>query len=359
LSESIGVPNACTGCHTGASNGWANKAILGWSRRASHPDHWATVLYAGRRQLLGAASSLAKLSRDASAPPIVRATALSLLGNQLDRKNMKAVLDGLEDQSALVRMAAVGATESMNSIDRTRAIVPLLRDPARAVRIDAARLLASVREQLQPRPAAAFERALAEFQRAQNRNADRPEAHVNLGILYSNIGQISAARSEYQEAIRIGRHFLPAYVNLAEVHRIRGHDDEGERILNQALEQLPDSPDILHVLGLLQVRQKRLDEALPLLARAAELVPRNPRYSYVYGVALHSTGETSQAIEFLEAAALVNPAAGDLFLAISTIQRDMGRRPEALNAARRLLAVRPDDPVAAAMVRELEKQPKL
>ena len=359
LSDLIGVPNACTGCHTGASNGWASKAILSWSRRVSHPDHWATVLYAGRRQVIGAASALARLSRDASAPLIVRATALSLLGNQLDRKNMKAVLDGLEDESALVRMAAVRASESMNSIDRTRAIVPLLRDPARAVRIDVARLLASVREQLQPRPAAAFERAIAEYQRAQNRNADRPEAHVNLGILYSNLGQIPAARSEYEEAIRIGRHFLPAYVNLADVHRLRGHDGEGERILNQALEQVPDSPEVLHVLGLLKVRQKRFDEALLLLARAAELVPGNPRYSYVYGVALHSVGKTSQAIDFLEAAALLNPGAGDLFLAISTIQRDMGRRPKALDAARRMLAVRPEDPAAAALVRELEKQPEL
>ena len=121
----------------------------------------------------------------------------------------------------------------------------------------------------------------------------------------------------------------------------------------------PDSPEVLHALGLLRVRQKRLDEALPVLARAAELVPRNPRYSYVYGVALHSAGETSQAIDFLEAAALVNPGAGDLFLAISAIQRYLGRRLEALDAARRLLAVRPDDPAAAALVRELEKQPAL
>jgi len=122
---------------------------------------------------------------------------------------------------------------------------------------------------------------------------------------------------------------------------------------------VPDSPEVLHALGLLKVRQKRFDEALLLLARAAELVPGNPRYSYVYGVALHSAGKTSQAIEFLEAAALLNPGAGDLFLAISTIQRDMGRRPKALDAARRMLAVRPEDPAAAALVRELEKQPEL
>ena len=122
---------------------------------------------------------------------------------------------------------------------------------------------------------------------------------------------------------------------------------------------MPDSPEILHVLGLLQVRQKRLDAALPLLARAAELVPRNPRYSYVYGVALHSAGETSQAIEFLEAAALLNPAAADLFLAISTIQRDMGRRLKALDAARRMLSVRPDVAAAAALGREVEKSPEL
>jgi Flp pilus assembly protein TadD len=359
LSDAIGVPNACTGCHTDQPNAWASAAILRWTGRASYPDHWASTLAAGRLQEPGASKDLAILSRRESQPEIVRATALQLLGLQLDAKGLEAVRHALESESGLLRLAAVGATEPLSSVERARLLAPLLRDPVRAVRIDAARLLARARDQLAPRQAAAFERALAEYQRSQNLNADRPEAHVNLGILYAELGQTDSARAEYSEAIRLARYFVPAYVNLAELHRRDGRDQDGERILLEGLEEVAESPDLIHALGLLQVRQKRLDEAIVNLSRAVELAPENARYAYVYGVALHSAGDTEKAIRVLENAAAVNPGAGDLYLALSTIQRDMGRRKLALAAAKRLLAVRPDDRSAQALVAELDEPEEL
>ena len=44
----------------------------------------------------------------------------------------------------------------------------------------------------------------------------------------------------------------------------------------------------IYDLGLLKIRQKRYQEALGLLAKAAALQPDNSRYSYVYALALQS-----------------------------------------------------------------------
>jgi hypothetical protein len=41
---------------------------------------------------------------------------------------------------------------------------------------------------------------------------------------------------------------------------------------------------------------KRSDEALLELERASALDPGNPRFAYVYGVALHSAGKSDAAI---------------------------------------------------------------
>ena len=61
-------------------------------------------------------------------------------------------------------------------------LVPLLRDPVRTVRLDAARALAAApRESLDPADREALEAGLAEYVESLRLDADRPEARVSLG----------------------------------------------------------------------------------------------------------------------------------------------------------------------------------
>ena len=84
--------------------------------------------------------------------------------------------------------------------------------------------------------------------------------------------------------------------------RAANRDSEGLRVLQQGLAQLPAAADLQHSLGLLYVRQKRLDLAIPALGQAATLAPANVRYTYVYIVALHSLGRRADALETLATA---------------------------------------------------------
>ena len=56
----------------------------------------------------------------------------------------------------------------------------------------------------------------------------------------------------------------------------------------------------------------------------------------------------------LEGAGFATVEAGSAEEGLATIQRDLGRTPEALESAKRLLSLRPGDPAARALVRELE-----
>jgi Flp pilus assembly protein TadD len=357
LSVAIGVPNACSNCH-GEPASWAAEATERWhGPERSAGTHYGEVLDAGRRRAPGAARALASLSRDAASPPIVRATAVQLLGSQLDPSSVSSLLRGLRDPSDLVRMAAVGAAEALPPQERWSALEPLLRDPVRAVRIETGRALAPWRAQLSdPHAASALARALAEYRAAQALDAGRPEPHVNLGILHAQLGEIDAAEREYRIAIRLGPFFVPAYVNLAELYRVRQSDDEGERILREGLAQVPDSGALEHALGLLLVRQGRGDEALEALGDAARLSPESARFAYVYGVALDSAGEKQRALEVLADAQRVHPGDADLLVALATLHRDAGDQDAALRYARQLLELRPEDPATQTMVRGLEAQ---
>ena len=144
-------------------------------------------------------------------------------------------------------------------------------------------------------------------------------------------------------------------MNLAEVDRREGREDEAERVLREALARVPDAADAYHALGLLLVRTGRTDEALEALARAVALDPETPRYAYVYGIALHSVGDEAGAIRVLDEALGVHPADAQLLLALATLHRDAGRWDQARTYARRLLDLRPDDPDARALAQQIER----
>ena len=237
---------------------------------------------------------------------------------------------GLRDQNALVRLASLQALASAPLNTRVELAAPLLSDPIRAVRIEAANLLAPVPSgQLSAEQRAAFERAAGEFVESQRYNADRPEARNNLGTFYGNRGDAVKAEEEMKAAIRIEPFFVPAYVNLADLFRVSGRDPDGERILREGLKVAPKSGILHHALGLALVRMKRSDEALREIERAALLEPGNARFAYVYAVALHSADKPDAAIARLEKALLAHPNDRDILAALASFHQARGENAAA------------------------------
>jgi tetratricopeptide (TPR) repeat protein len=355
LSLRLGVPNACNDCHAEHDAGWAATWVAGWfpDGRTGQP-HWAEALHAGREGFPGAGASLLEWAERPEVPVIVRASALRLLGASLAPDTLPRVQRALGDPEPLVRMAALEALEALPPARRLVAS-PLLRDPVRAVRIDAARLLAASPPELWvPGDRVALADALAEYREAQLVNAERPEARVNLGLLHIGLGELEQARREYELALELSPHFVPAYVNLADLHRAQKRDDLGEPLLRRALETAPESVETQHALGLLLIRQQRIDEALEPLARAAELAPGQPHYAWVQALALDEAGREGRAVEVLERAHERHPRDGRLLLALADLQRERGEAAAALRAAQRLVELEPENPAARALLRELE-----
>jgi tetratricopeptide (TPR) repeat protein len=312
LSLEIGTTNSCSDCHGDRSTRWAAQAASRWWG-APASTHFGVALHAGRRGLPQADALLVTLAADATLPAIARATALSLLRAPSEPEAASALAAGLRHADPLLRLGALEASERVDPHSRRVLVKPLLRDPVRAVRSEAARLLADV-------PPAAWsdadrrtlEDSLAEYRAAQLAHAEQPASHVNLALLAARRGDLTSARAEYQTALRLGPWFLPAYVNLADLDRQEGREAEAEQLLRRGLAIAPDSADLHHALGLALVRGKRVDEALVELERAAELGPGQPRYAVVYAVGLHSAGRKQEALAVLAAARALHPGDADL-----------------------------------------------
>ncbi len=356
LTLKIGSPNTCNweGCHPDRSPEWAAEAMDGWYPDGWRKPHYGEALHAARIGAPGARDALLWLIGDPEMPAIVRATALYELPPYLDAVSMQAVLRGLSDEDPLVRRSALTVMEVLPA-DQRLAAVPLLADPVRAVRVEAARQLAPVTaDMVSPEQAAAIEGAIGELEESLAVDADRAGAHLTLGAVHVDRGRLDEAEQDYRTALRLDPRFGPAAVNLSDLYRSQGRDKEGERVLVDFLARNPDDGVVHHSLGLLLAREKRYQEAVEELRQAAELRPDDPRFAYVYGVGLISVGEQDRAIEVFETALDRHPNDPELLSVMVTTQAQAGRSAEAIEYARRLAEIRPDDPNVRALIANLQ-----
>ncbi len=358
FSVAYGTPNACNQCHKDKTNAWAGETVAKWygpNRRQE--EHFVEAIDAGRRGLPNAEKALTTLIADSSKPAVARATALSLLPQYLTPSALPTVQTALGDSDPLVRSQAVRTLEPLPPTERVRLAAPLLADPIRSVRVEAARLLAGTPpDQLPASQKAALDPAVAELIASELVSAERPENHMNLALIYVQMGRTTEAESELQTALRLDPKFVPAMVNLADLYRQQHRDDEGERSLEKAIAVAPDAAEPIHALGLLKVRQKQYPEALSLLAKAAALAPDNAQYSYVYAVALNSTGHPDGAIAVLQQTHQRRPADLQVLNGLIAFERDKGNFPAAITYAEQLVQLAPDDANAKSILAELQRR---
>jgi predicted CXXCH cytochrome family protein len=345
LSAKLGVPNACNNCHAKRTPQWAAAAIAKWTTKAPAGfQNFAEAFRAGTTGAPGARGALMKIIDDPAQPAIVRASALARLAPWLSPASLAPVTRALNDPDALVRMAAVEALGSADPGTRVRYLPRMLADPVRSVRIEAARSLAGHSEASIPlADRDAFTKALAEYVAVQTYNADRPEGHLNLANLHATRGDGEGALAELRLALEIDPTSVEARVNLADLYRARGVEVEAEKVLRDGIARMPRAAPLHYALGLSLVRQKRPADALRELSDARRLAPADARYAYVYAVALNDSGKPKDAMQTLQAALKQNPHDRELLVALAQYSAAAGNRDAALDYARRLTALDPEN----------------
>ncbi len=343
LSAKLDAPNSCTNCHSNRNASWAAAVIehaFGPQRKGF--QSFGGTLHDGRGGAPDAAAELMNLAGDHQAPGIVRATAMADLHPYLSSAVTPALEAGVADPDPMVRGATLDLVLTAPPQERLSLALGLIDDPSAIVRIKAARVLAIMPDQGgDAAMRAQLERGFTEYIASQRANADRPEAHLNLGLFYDERRDPEKSEAEYRAAMALQSDFVPAYVNLADLYRKYSREADAEATLTAGLQAVPGNADLDHALGLLRVRQKRVAEALPLLEAAMRADPSNPRYAYVYGIALHDNGERKQGIAILERALARYPRNAELLSALAAYARDDGDIKRAELYSKRLADIAP------------------
>jgi predicted CXXCH cytochrome family protein len=343
LSAKLETPNPCTDCHRNRNASWAAAAIehaFGPERKGFQT--FGATLHDGRIGAPDAVSELMTLANNPQAPGIVRATSIADLRPYLSSAVTPALEAAVADPDPMVRGAALDTLLAAPQQERLPLALGLIDDPSAIVRTKAARALAIMPDQGgDATMRAQLERGFAEYIASQRANADRPEAHLNLGLFYAERRNPKQSEVEYRAALALQMDFVPAYVNLADLYRTYGRDADAETTLTTGLKAVPGNADLNHALGLLRVRQKRLADALPLLGAAMRADPDNPRYAYVFGIALHDSGRQKQGIAVLERSLARHPRNPELLSALAAYARDGGDIKRAESYSKRLADIAP------------------
>jgi len=356
LSIKLDVPNTCTQCHENQSNQWAADKIHKWYSDSAHRRalNYGEIIHAGRRGHMNANDLLVKFINDTSQASIKRATAMATLQGYLSPGTLPVIKTLLHDNSELVRLNAIGVVDSLPPELKTDLLIHLLSDNLNIIRIEAGRALADSRSFIKDSSILnQLDSAIESYITSQYINAERPEAHTNLGALYSRMQEFDKAESAYKKAIEIDPAYAPAYINLADLYRSQSDDKKSMSYLNEIINRQPESGLAHHSLGLLYIRKQNLELALQSLRKSIELEPANTRFNYIYAVALDAQGKTNESITILERAHKQRPVDPDVLYALVNYHQKTGQSVKAKHYAKLLTEVSPWDQNARLLFNSL------
>lgn len=343
LSLELGTPNACTHCHDDKTDQWALEYVNKWYGERKKA-HYATLLADAFAGKAGADSGLLKIINSNLYPEIIRATAIGYLSTYQSLPAQDALTKALKDPDPLIRYTAVENFMTGDSAGLFAVLAPLLNDPVKSVRMQAASRLATFRKTaFNEIQYPLFVKALDEYRRSQEYVADFPMGRHNLGNFYAKLGDIAMAEQNYREALVIDNLFYPAKSNLAIIYYQQGKTDAAETLLLDLVSNHPDVLDGYYYLALLYAEQKNYDEAINLLETASSKQDAYPRIFYNLGLIYQMTGQDAKCISSIEKGLMLDPCNLDLLYALYAFHMNRNDREKAEPVLQRMKSCFPDE----------------
>lgn len=321
LTRELGIPNACSGCHADQPVEWA----VEWS------DRWYGRKLASRQRARARAVASAQAGRPEAAGallalldqediPAWRATLLGLLGGHTaDPRVLVRATRSLDAADPLERAAAVRLIAGSRKAAET--LTPLLQDPVRLVRLDAAWALSPelppdspARKELdaflalaldQPGGRIRFGQDLAnrgrlveaekELARAAEWDPYAPGIFETQAMVLAGLGRTAEAGKKFYQAAELAPADATLPMRAALAFAEAGRLPEAEQAFRLAVARDARFDRAWYNLGLLQAGQNRLTEASAALRQAEAIAPAEPDYPYALATVLLRMGDAGGA----------------------------------------------------------------
>ena len=344
LTKELGIPNACTRCHADQSTDWAIAANEKWygAKMESRQRERARAVAAAQASVTGGEVKLLALAATEDVPAW-KATLLLLARNYATEPSVAAAARGvLSDLEPLIRSAAVQVLGVRP--DEASHLRPLLRDSSRLVRLDAEWALSAELSDGSP------ERRELDAYLAVG--ADQPTGRMRIGQDLFNRGRPAEAEAPLRQALAWDPNSPGIHDTLGTVLHALDRDTEAAAEFWRTAQLAPADSDATFRAALAFAGAGKLTDADMAFRETVRRNPRHDRAWYNLGLLLAQTQRIDGALEALRTAESIAPTAADYPYAVATVLWQRGDRAGAAAAARRVLAIDPNNAPARDLLRQ-------
>ncbi len=214
-------------------------------------------------------------------------------------------------------------------------------------------------------------KALTELQAVVTRAPDNPVARYNLGRAHAAMGEYEQARQQFQKAIELRPDYVMARLALAQLQVTRSEFDaalktaeavlaidsgnvnarliesaalmgqrkfaDSRKLLDGMIKSVPDSPDVLFQLGVVNLAEGKHKEAEDAFHRAYQLNPANSRGLMGMVETNMAENKPDAAIALLQAESAKAPNRIDLLVALGNTEVRAGKFDSAIQTFQKVL----------------------
>ena len=192
-----------------------------------------------------------------------------------------------------------------------------------------------------------FVQAAHFFGRAHQLNPNQETICLQLGICYSNLGELETANTLYRQACLLAPNQLEPVVNLANNLTKLSQFQEAFSLYRKALEINPLSAVVHYNIGSLFLKSMKPHEAKVWLTKALEIEDNYASAWNSLGVALTEVGELKEALNAYQRAIKCDPSFEEPLFNSHTVLIDLGDDHAAVAALEKASALNPENPTYA------------
>jgi tetratricopeptide (TPR) repeat protein len=172
------------------------------------------------------------------------------------------------------------------------------------------------------------------------------------GMATAGTGDLPAALTAYQHALKLAPAFLPALEGAAQSEFEMGHD-AAEPFILRVLAQHPDDPTSHAMLGALEYRKKDCSDAVTHFQKAAAVIASQAAALTEYGACLTIVKQDEDAVAVFEEALALDPSKRDARYNLAVAQWNAQHADDALAALQPLIETMPVDVDGATLAAEI------
>ena len=162
------------------------------------------------------------------------------------------------------------------------------------------------------------------------------------GMAYSGINKPESALAAYEHALKLAPTYLPALEGAAQVEYQQGSNNAKSMIL-RVLALHPDDPTSHAMLGALEYKAKKCNEAVQYFVQAGQVLASQPDALTEYGSCLASLNRYDEAVEVFQQVVAFDPSRKSALYNLALAQWKANHAGDALATLQPLIDTHPDD----------------